>query len=181
MLEKFANLVHNYNKTHNITGAKSLSEINKNIQDSVGVLKHINIDEFGTIVDVGSGAGFPAIPLALRCQNAQFYLFEPIKKKSSFLIYAKSALVLSNVHVVNEKVQNHIPLRADLIISRAVCDTDTLLKLASVHASKDTKALLYKGSEVQSELNNIKSYEIYNNGNRNYLLISNPNNYEDKK
>ena len=58
-----------------------------------------------TAIDVGSGAGFPAIFLALAMPQTKWHLFEPIAKKSSFLSYAKIELGLQNLEVHSQKIE----------------------------------------------------------------------------
>lgn len=72
-----------WNKIHNLSGASSAESVKENIFDSLYPLKFI--DDFTSCMDIGSGGGFPALPLAIAKPQAQFYLIEPRTKRVAFL------------------------------------------------------------------------------------------------
>jgi 16S rRNA (guanine527-N7)-methyltransferase len=160
-----------YNKTHNITGAKTRQAVFDNIEDSIYPLNFLHVEDIKQAIDIGSGAGFPGLLLALAMPNTHFTLFEPIKKKSAFLHLAKAILKIDNVSIVSQRVEAAKAFKADLISSRAVTDTDLLINLCKNFIAKKTFLLFYKGENVTREITHLKEYNIYNKGKRNYLLI----------
>lgn len=168
--EIFTALILKYNKIHNITGAKNKKQIVQNIQDSIYPIKFLHV-KIKNAIDIGSGAGFPGLILAMALPDIKFSLFEPIKKKSSFLHLAKSALNLKNVDIISQRVEEVEAFPVDLICSRAVSKTEQLASICKNFISKDTTLLFYKGSSVDEELDKFKDYKIYNHGNRNYLIM----------
>ena len=168
--EIFTQLILKYNTIHNITGAKSKKQIEENIKDSIYPIEFLST-KFQNAIDVGSGAGFPGLILAMYLPDVHFTLFEPIKKKSSFLHLAKSALNLKNVDIISQRVESVEAFKADLICSRAVSKTSLLMNICKNFIAKDTTLLFYKGSSVDEELENLKDYQIHKRGNRNYLII----------
>ncbi|MBD3795684.1 MAG: 16S rRNA (guanine(527)-N(7))-methyltransferase RsmG [Epsilonproteobacteria bacterium] len=171
-LENFSNLLLEWNKTHNLTGAKDLKRVYDNILDSL--LPYDFIDTPKRILDVGSGAGFPAIALAVIYPNTQVVLCEPRIKRVAFLRYVALMLNLKNVKVVASRVEKMKDKAFDLITSRAVTNTQMLLNLTSHLQNEQTKYLFYKGSGVMNELEDIDSlfsYKIFQKNNRNYLYI----------
>jgi len=168
--EIFTALILKYNKIHNITGAKNAKQIEKNIEDSIYPIKFLHV-EIKNAIDIGSGAGFPGLILAMALPNIKFSLFEPIKKKSSFLHLAKSALNLKNVDIISQRVEEVEAFPVDLICSRAVSKSCQLIDICKNFISKNTTLLFYKGSSVDEELESFKDYKIYNHGNRNYLIM----------
>lgn len=168
--DEFARLLLHFNKTHNVSALKTKDEILTNIYDSLYPLDFFKFDA-KVAIDIGSGAGFPAIFLALKTQNTIWHLFEPKNKKAAFLHLVKSELGLKNIEIHNARIEQEEPFKADFISSRAVSQIDILLKLCINYIYKDTKILLYKGSNVQKELENLKNYSIIQNNNRNYILI----------
>jgi 16S rRNA (guanine527-N7)-methyltransferase len=168
--EIFTDLILKYNKIHNITGAKSVKQIDENIQDSIYPLEFLEKMPKNAI-DVGTGAGFPGMILAMALPCVHWTLFEPIKKKSSFLHLAKSVMGLKNVDIISQRVEKVEAFRVDLICSRAVTKTSVLVDICKNFIDKDTILLFYKGSSVNEEIRDINSYEIHKRGNRNYLFL----------
>jgi len=169
-LEAFAQTLHEWNKIHNLTGAKDIETIHKNILDSLYPITFIETPK--SILDVGSGAGFPAMPLAIVLEDTQVVLCEPLRKRVSFLKYA--SLSLNNVEVVASRVEDmeHEPF--DLITSRAVTNTQMLLELTNHLASAQTRYLIYKGNRLFDEVKSLKNqldYDIVQKQQRNYLYI----------
>lgn len=169
--EIFCDLVLKYNKIHNITGAKDKTSVYENINDSVYPIEFLPIQDIKNAIDIGTGAGFPGLILAMALPNIHFTLFEPIAKKSSFLHLVKTTLNLQNVSVATKRVEQASPFAADLICSRAVTNTDMLINLCKSYISSSTMLLFYKGERVDEEISNLTNYKIYNKDKRNYLLI----------
>lgn len=168
--ENFTKLILSYNKVHNITGAKDAQAIKANIEDSIYPIKYLP-GGIKNAIDVGSGAGFPGLILAMALLDIHFTLFEPIKKKSSFLHLAKTTLNLQNVDIISQRVEKAEAFDADLICSRAVKKTDILMQICKNFISEKSILLFYKGSSVEEEIEDLANYKIYKNGNRNYLFV----------
>jgi len=94
LLEDFTSLLHEWNKIHNLTGARTIDAIYKNIIDSLYPMTFIK--EPKNILDVGTGAGFPGFILAIIFDKAEVVLCEPLKKRVSFLKYTAISLGLDN-------------------------------------------------------------------------------------
>lgn len=168
-INKFVELLLEYNQIHNITGAKNSSIVMQNIEDSLYPMKYINIDSVNRALDVGTGAGFPGLVIAMKYPNVKYTLCEPILKKSAFLHMCKVELELDNVSIVSKRVEELSGI-FDLITSRAVCKTKQFLDITNHVSDKDTKILLYKGSSVDEELVGIK-HILHNHQNRNYIIL----------
>lgn len=171
-LKRFTTLLLEWNKIHNLTGAKTPLEVESNIEDSL--FPTTFIEKPSSILDVGTGAGFPGMILAIAYSDVKTVLCEPRQKRASFLKYVAMELELSNVVVVKKRVEDYADEPFDLISSRAVTDTKMLLALTRHLQSKETHYLFYKGEQVFSELESIESdlnYEIIEKNQRNYLYI----------
>ncbi|EAK0952742.1 16S rRNA (guanine(527)-N(7))-methyltransferase RsmG [Campylobacter lari] len=164
----YKGLLEKFNAVHNLTHFENIDE---NIIDSVKILDFYDLSNKKKIIDIGSGAGFPALFLACILQNNEFFLFEPSTKKASFLRVVKTELNLINVNIIKEKLQNYPPFKVDLITSRALMDVKPLVEISNGFYDKNTLFLLYKGSEVYNELQELKDYQIFNQGFRNYCLL----------
>lgn len=164
----YKNLLKKFNAVHNLT---HLENIDDNVIDSIKILDYCDLTDKKKIVDIGSGAGFPAIFLACILQESDFFLFEPSAKKASFLRVVKTELSLKNINIIKEKIQNYQSFKADLITSRALMDIKPLVEISNGFYDENTLFLLYKGSEVYDELQGMKDYKIFNRGFRNYCLL----------
>ncbi|AJD03653.1 16S rRNA m7G527 methyltransferase [Campylobacter lari CCUG 22395] len=164
----YKNLLKKFNAVHNLT---HLENIDDNVIDSIKILDYCDLTDKKKIVDIGSGAGFPAIFLACILQESEFFLFEPSAKKASFLRVVKTELNLKNINIIKEKIQNYQSFKADLITSRALMDVKPLVEISNGFYDENTLFLLYKGSEVYDELQGMKDYKIFNRGFRNYCLL----------
>ncbi len=169
--EKFTNLLLKYNKVHRLSGAKNSKEVEKNIQDSLYVTNFLELDKIKKVVDIGTGAGFPGMVLAIALPNVHFTLVEPLVKRVAFLHLVKSTYGLQNVDIITSRIEDMEPFEADLITSRAVAKTSFLLDLAKEFIGENTELLFYKGENVYEEVSEDMDYEIINRGRRNYLWI----------
>ncbi len=169
-LDLFTDKLLEWNKVHNLTGAKTKEEVQANIEDSLYPLRFLDT-KINKALDIGTGAGFPGLVLAIAMPQTHWVLAEPRQKRASFLRYIASSLDLDNVEVAPKRVEQIEPFRADLITSRAVTKTPLLLDLAKEFITPDTTLLLYKGEKVDKELENIQNYRLEPRGKRNYLII----------
>ena len=166
-VKAYAQIFAKFNKVHSLSNYKDISE---QVLDSIKPLEIFDLSA-KTAIDVGSGAGFPAIFLALAMPQTKWHLFEPIVKKSSFLSYVKIELGLQNLEVHSQKIELADKFTADLITSRALSKTKELIKICKGFYDENTKFLIYKGSSVMDEISGIDA-QIYNEKNRNYIYFN---------
>ena len=133
---------------------------------SISQIKHFNEKEI--VLDVGSGGGFPGIPLAIIFPNTHFILIDSISKKTNMIKKFKAELSLKNIKVINDRIEN-LNLSCDCIVSRAVTNMNKFLSLINKvnFSSKKIsgyKLFYLKGGDLKSELYGInhKSVEISN-------------------
>ena len=133
-LRRYAQLLLDWNRTTNLTGARSLDQVEALIADA-GALLAISWDGINRVVDIGSGGGLPAIPLALKLATVQFSLLEANSRKCAFLEHVAATLGMKNVKVLPGRAEElaHRPeLREqfDRSISLAAAPPAVLLELA---------------------------------------------------
>ena len=170
--EEFKKTLQHWGKVHNLSAELEDEKIEKNIYDSIYVLKFIK--EYKTVADIGTGAGYPGLILAMARPKIKFYLIEPRAKRVAFLNFIKNSLKLNNVEILCNRVEYVKDIKVDLITSRAVTNTSLLLDLTKDISSENTSYLFYKGSMLESELEEAKihNYEIIKKDEkRNYLYI----------
>ena len=171
-LENFASLLNEWNQIHNLTGAKTIDAIYVNIVDSLFPLTFMETPK--TLLDVGTGAGFPGLVLAIALPGTEVVLAEPLKKRVSFLKYAAIDLELGNVRVEAKRVEKVAHKPFEMISSRAVTNTKLLLDLTKEISDNKTEYLFYKGSRVFDEVSDVQhqlDYDIVQKNQRNYLYI----------
>jgi len=171
-LEQFASLLHTWNQIHNLTGAKTIETIYDNIIDALYPVTFICTPD--SLLDVGTGAGFPGMVLGIFYNKVETVLCEPLNKRASFLKFLTVELALPHVSVAKMRVEKlrHTPF--GMITSRAVTDTRLLLDLTRELSDTTTQYLFYKGGQVFQELEAARhqlNYAIVSRDKRNYLWI----------
>jgi len=171
-LEIFSKLLLEWSCVHNLTGAKNPTEIEKNIFDSLYPLRFIARAK--SLLDVGTGAGFPGLILATAWSDMGVLLCEPRNKRAAFLRVAALEMGLESVDVVRKRVEElrHEPF--ELITSRALSDTASLLSLTHHLSAPHTRYLFYKGSRIKEEIANLpEGFEpkIIQRSSRHYLYL----------
>ncbi|MDD5211334.1 MAG: 16S rRNA (guanine(527)-N(7))-methyltransferase RsmG [Sulfuricurvum sp.] len=167
--KQYKELLAKWNKVHNLTGAKTPAQIDEFIVDAIAPITFL--PSVKTAMDIGTGAGFPGMILAMGMPNTHFTLVEPLAKRASFLQFVKADLGLENVDVKALRVEQLPPKAYDLITSRAVTDTTMLLKLSKPYRQEGSLLLFYKGEKVYDEVSELSNYKIIEMVNRHYLLI----------
>ena len=166
--EKFANELLKWNKTHKFTNYNTKEEIFEQIKDSLYPLERIKDKK--SAIDIGTGAGFPGLILAVAMPDTEWNLVEPLKKRYSFLNYIKIILGLKNVNIVPKRIENSGLNQVELITTRAVMPTEKIIELSRPFLQKNGTILLYKGSNAQNEIKGLKA-SVINKGKRNYVFI----------
>ncbi|MBU1989246.1 16S rRNA (guanine(527)-N(7))-methyltransferase RsmG [bacterium] len=168
-VQKYKEHLFKWNKIHNLTGAKDEKTINEFIYDAVFPVSFL--PKTKNLMDIGTGAGFPGMILALALPQTQVTLVEPLAKRASFLQFIKADLGLQNVTVIKKRVEEMPPQIFELITSRAVTDTNMLLKLSENFRDENSKLLFYKGEKVYDEVDKNMKHKIIQTKNRHYLLL----------
>ena len=168
-IQKYKENLFKWNKIHNLTGAKDENTIDEFIYDAVFPVSFL--PKVKTLLDIGTGAGFPGMILAIALPDTEITLVEPLKKRASFLQFIKADLGLKNVTVVKKRVEDMSHKIFDIITSRAVTDTKMLLKLSEGFRNEHSQLLFYKGQKVYDEVDEEMQHQIIQTKNRHYLLM----------
>jgi 16S rRNA (guanine527-N7)-methyltransferase len=133
-LQRYAELLLDWNRTANLTGARTVGDVEAQIADA-DVLRRVPWEHTRSVIDIGSGGGLPAVPLALALPQVRFSLLEANARKCAFLEHAAGTLGLGNVTVLPgraEELGHRAGLREqfDRAISRAAARPAVLLELA---------------------------------------------------
>ena len=153
-LERYAALLRKWNAVQNLVSRETIGELwPRHIEDSLQLTDHVR-DTDRSVLDLGSGGGFPAIPLAIASRGLErrFTLVEPIAKKVSFLrtVARELDLPITVLAVRTEQIDSRETF--DLITSRALAPLSELLPMASRFLTPNGHLLLHKGRNYRDEL-----------------------------
>lgn len=151
-VQAYEKILIKFNKIHSLTNYKDIKSV---ALDSVKIMDFLDFSEFKKAVDIGSGAGFPAVFLAFLNENCEFHLYEPIYKKSSFLSYIKASLNIKNIEIHSNKLEESSKFKADFISSRALMETKKLIEICDGFYDENTVFGLYKGQNAQNEIKDL--------------------------
>lgn len=168
-IQKYKENLFKWNKIHNLTGAKDEATIDDFIYDALFPVTFLQKPK--SLMDIGTGAGFPGMILALALPDTEVTLVEPLAKRAGFLQFIKADLGLENVTVVKKRVEQMQPKIFEIITSRAVTDTKMLLKLSENFRDESSQLLFYKGEKVYEEIEGLPEHKIIKTKNRHYLLM----------
>lgn len=170
-IETFVQLLKKWGRVHNLSGNLDDQTIYENILDSLYPLRFI--EDFKSFADIGTGAGYPGLIIAIAKKDKEAYLIEPRAKRVAFLNIVKATLGLKNLTILQKRVEELEDLKVDLITSRAVTNTNLLLNLTQNIKKDSSSYLFYKGSMLENELKEakIKNYKVVCKDDRNYLYI----------
>jgi 16S rRNA (guanine527-N7)-methyltransferase len=154
---RFKNLLIDENTRHNLVSRKNTEkEVDKHIEDSLMVLDFISL-EGKKVLDIGSGAGFPGLVLALYCPGSRFSLLEASIKKASFLKKVKTELELENTDILCRRVEElgqDIDFREkfDICTCRGVAAMNILLEYGLPLLHMEGKMIMWKGRNFEREI-----------------------------
>ena len=163
MFNKYYKTLLIWNEKINLISRKEENILEKHFLDSILFLPEIEglANQIPTMFDIGSGGGFPAIPIAIMKPDWQFTLCESIKKKVGFVEHLIKELGLKNVEIINARVENvkvihELPQQHDFVTARAVAKLDILIKYALPLLKKGSYLLAYKAKDIDEEIKNAK-------------------------
>jgi len=164
---ELSKLYEDWNLKINVVSRKDIDELYlRHVLHSLGIAKVQSFLPEAKILDVGTGGGFPGIPLAILFPESQFHLVDSIGKKIKVVEEVAQDLGLQNVKITNARVET-ITGNYDFIVSRAVAQMETFTRWVKGRIAKDSKhkmknGILYlKGGDLTEELSIFKTAKIY--------------------
>ncbi|MEK9837273.1 MAG: 16S rRNA (guanine(527)-N(7))-methyltransferase RsmG [Deltaproteobacteria bacterium] len=169
---QFVNKAIQFNKHHNIFQRTSAEEVlKKDIEESLQINPYISKKD--TVLDIGSGGGFPGVVIAISNPKTQTHLVESNQKKAYFLKQIKHDLFLDNLIVHNQRIEPHNNLgEFSLITARAFATIEKILTLSENNLLQSGKYVLFKGTKnkIEEELTSLNTnkfkYEIIEQDNK---------------
>jgi 16S rRNA (guanine527-N7)-methyltransferase len=150
-LMTYLNLVEKWNRVYNLTAIRERDEMIKlHFLDSLSIFNHMHVKN---ILDVGSGAGFPGIVLAITKPELKVTVMDSVNKKTTFMQQVKSELALTNLDVVNSRVEDYQPITLfEAVTSRAFSNLKNMMSLTQHTLKKEGVWLAMKSKDVKQEL-----------------------------
>lgn len=161
--EKLFEIYFEINKKINLISRKDFENFYlHHIIHSLSITKFDLIKKNNTkIIDLGTGGGFPGIPLAIYFNKNNFILVDSIKKKINAVNNIIKKINLKNTNCINDRAEN-LNENADVIISRSVSSVDNIIEWTKSSLKTNGKLIILKGGNVNKELKNIRSrFTIY--------------------
>ncbi len=156
----YLQLLEKWNQAYNLTSVRKPEQmVTHHLLDSLVMIPYIKAPR---ILDVGSGAGLPGIPLAIANKGWQVEMLDSNNKKTRFITQAIAELGLKNAGVVRSRAEEYHPDRPyDTVISRAYSSLEKMVETAGQHCAKDGCLLAMKGAYPMMELEQIpESFQV---------------------
>ena len=152
----FINLIAKWNKTYNLTAIRNLDDmVSLHLLDSLAILPFIAGNR---VIDIGTGAGLPGIPLAICSPYIHFTLLDSNAKKTRFVQQAVLELNLTNVTVYHQRVEDFLPEQLfETVLTRAFTNLADIVRLTNHLLTNKGVLLAMKGQYPESELIDLKA------------------------
>lgn len=159
---KFYELLVEWNKVMNLTGITEYEEVNeKHFVDSLSIVKAVDLNKVKSVIDIGTGAGFPGIPLKIVFPHLKVVLLDSLNKRINFLNTVISELDLKDIETIHGRAEDYAKKadyreKFDICVSRAVANLATLSEYCVPYIKKDGLFVPYKSGEIDEELEQSK-------------------------
>lgn len=156
--DRYFELLVEWNRIMNLTGITDYNEVNeKHFLDSLAIVKVQDMEMISTVIDIGTGAGFPGIPLKIVYPHLKVTLLDSLNKRIKFLNCVIQELALEDISALHGRAEDFAKKgeyreRYDLCVSRAVANLATLSEYCLPYVKRNGLFVSYKSGEIEEEL-----------------------------
>lgn len=157
-IEQYYEILLEWNEKMNLTAITEYADVmKKHFIDSISIVKACNIEKFHSVIDVGTGAGFPGLVLKIVFPDLHITLLDSLNKRIQFLNYLIQELGLLDVNTIHGRAEDYARMEQfreiyDLCVSRAVANLSTLSEYCIPFVKKGGMFISYKSEKAEEEL-----------------------------